>query len=168
MKLSHGSQTWVYDFLKQLENFGLLEGTRVKNFSGLINMWLKVRKKPQKKEYLIKNPLSLLKDINIVYALTTYQAENLVQSYLFPSVTDVYIKISDLHVWHKIIKKEGLVGKGNFRLLMDDEHVFYNILEKNDLKIVSIPQLIIDLYIEGGVCAEAADMLLQKMVNDYV
>ena len=168
MKLANGSQTWVYDYLKRLEHFEILEGTKVKDFNGLFNAWLKIRKIPEKKEYLIKNPLSTLKYTNLNYALTTYQAENIVQNFLFPTRTDIYINKNDEYPWHEILSNEGLVGKGNFRLLFDDDHVFYNILEKKDLKIVSIPQLIVDLYMEGVVCVEAADMLLRKMVKKYV
>jgi hypothetical protein len=50
------------------------------------------------------------------------------------------------------------------RLLLADERFFYKAFEKNGLKIVSTPQLIIDLMIEGGVCVEAAELLINKIV----
>jgi len=164
-KLVNGSFSWVHEYLRQLEARDLIDKTKVKDYEGLVNTWVNIRKKPDKKEYLIKNPLSLLRNIQFRYALTTYQAETLVQNYLFPSRTDVYIKRNDKPFWHKTLSKEGLVGKGNFRLLIDDDHVFYGSFNKKGLKIVSLPQLIVDLYNEGGVCAEAADKLLEKMVN---
>jgi hypothetical protein len=96
------------------------------------------------------------------YALTTYSAENLVQGYLFPSRVDFYIDPADLKKWHLLLSEKGLVGKGNVRILMTDNHVFYNSFVKNGLMIVSMPQLIVDLLVEGVVAVEAAEKLLEK------
>ena len=85
---------------------------------------------------------------------------------MFQSRIDVYIEEEDWKQWHDIILKKGLVGKGNMRLLLADEHVFYKSFEKNGLNIVSMPQLIIDLMIEGGVCVEAAELLIKKVMKD--
>ncbi len=52
------------------------------------------------------------------------------------------------------------------KLLLSDEHVFYNSFEKDGLKIVSMPQLIIDLMNEGGVCVEAAELLIKRTVKN--
>jgi hypothetical protein len=86
-----------------------------------------------------------------------------VQHYLFPSRVDIYIKSEDMGKWHKLITSEGLAGKGNTRLLIADSHVFYGSLKRQGLDIVSIPQLIVDLFEEGGVCTEAAEKLLEKV-----
>jgi hypothetical protein len=77
-----------------------------------------------------------------------------------------YIKEEDWKQWHDIISKKGLVGKGNLRLLLAEEHVFYKSFEKDGLKIVSTPQLILDLMIEGGVCIEAAELLIEKVMKN--
>ena len=61
---------------------------------------------------------------------------------------------------------DGLVGKGNIRLLQADNHVFYSSFERHGLKIVSLPQLILDLFEEGSVCVEAAEKLLEKVTKD--
>ena len=115
---------------------------------------------------MLKDPLEFLKHSHLSYALTTYQAENLVQNYLFPSRVDIYIKEIDWEQWHDILSKKGLVGKGNVRLILSDEHVFYNSFEKDGLKIVSMPQLIIDLMNEGGVCVEAAELLVKRIAKN--
>ena len=47
--------------------------------------------------------------------------------------------------------------------MLSDEHVFYNSFEKDGLKIVSIPQLIIDLMNEGEVCVEATELLIKGL-----
>lgn len=159
---------WVHEFLKKLQMKGLVEKTTVKDYNGLTKYWLEVKTKPEKTEYMHKDPLSLLRTTELLYALTTYQAENLVQHYLFPSRIDLYIRREDEDLWHKLITQEGLVGKGNLRLLITDNHVFYHSTERRKLKIVSLPQLIVDLLEEGGVCTEAAQKLLEKVAPNIV
>lgn len=162
------SFSWVHEFLRKLKTRELVHKTKVKNYAGLVKYWLDIKTKPQKKEYLHKNPLSLLKRSRLQYALTTYQAENLVQQYLFPSRTDLYIRREDEERWHALITRVGLMGKGNLRLLIADSHVFYRSIERKELKIVSLPQLIVDLLEEGGVCTEAAEELLEKVAMNIV
>lgn len=157
---------WVREFFSKLEEMGLVKGTTALDYLALLRYWQSVHIKYKYREYMVKEPLKLLKDIKLPYALTTYQAENLIQSYLFPSRVDIYIKEDDWKQWHDMISKKGLVGKGNMRLLLAEEHVFYKSFEKDGLKIVSTPQLIIDLMIEGGVCVEAAELLIEKVMKN--
>ena len=154
---------WVHEFLRKLEELGLVRDTKVTDYSGLVKYWLDVKTKPEKKEYMHKDPTSMIKKAQLPYALTTYQAENLVQHYLFPSRTDLYIKTEDIKKWHTLIISGGLTGKGNMRLLITDSHVFYNSFKRQGLDVVSIPQLIVDLFEEDGVCTEAAEKLLEKV-----
>jgi len=160
------SYPWVHEFLGKLEARGLVSRTRVTDYRGLIGYWQEVKTKPDKREYMHKDPLGLLNRTGLPYALTTYQAENLVQHYLFPSRTDLYIKKKDADQWHMLITMDGLVGKGNVRLLQANDHVFYRSFERRGLKIVSLPQLIVDLFEEGSVCVEAAEKLLEKVAED--
>ncbi len=163
-KKAECSRQWVILLLRKLEREKLVKGTKVVDNIKLFKYWLKLYKKPKKyREYLIKDPLKILKKINLDYAISTYYAENVVQNYIFPSRLDVYIKEEDLEKWHKFLTEEGLYGKGNVRIIITDHHVMYNKRKINKLSIVSLPQLIIDLYKEGGPCEEAAEMLLQKL-----
>jgi hypothetical protein len=75
---------------------------------------------------------------------------------------------TDTEQWHELLTKEGLVGKGNVRLLTTDDHVFYGLFQREGLNIVSLPQLIIDLFEEGGACITAAEKLLEKVAKDSV
>lgn len=161
-KEAGGTYPWIHDFLKGLERDRLIEGTHVKDYKRLMSRWQRWRLEPETREYMLRKPLSVFGRSDLPYALTTYQAENLVQNYLFPSRIDFYIVRSDLAKWHERLRGEGLVGKGNTRVLIADEHVFYNTSERSGFKIVSIPQLIVDLLAEGGVCDEAAEMLMEK------
>jgi len=162
-KKAQCSFPWTHELLYKLETLGFVKGTKVTNYAGLLRYWLQVRIQPEKREYMYRDPIRLLKKTKMQYALTTYQAENLVQKYLFPSRTDLYIKTEDAEKWHKLIAKEGLVGKGNIRLLIANSHVFYGSFIRQGLIVVCIPQLIVDLLDENGVCTEAAEKLLGKV-----
>jgi len=162
-KKAECSFPWTHELLGKLEVLELVRGTKVTNYTGLLKYWLRIKIKPEKREYMHRDPISLIKKAKMPYALTTYQAENLVQQYLFPSRTDLYIKDEDIEKWHQLLTAEGLVGKGNVRLLIADTHVFYGSFQRQNLTIVCIPQLIVDLLEEGGVCTEAAEKLLEKV-----
>lgn len=163
-KRAQCTRQWVILFLRELEKKKLVKRTKAVNPRGLIKYWLNVHKKPKKyKEYMVKEPLKLLKKAKLDYALTTYQAENIVQHHLFPSRIDIYTKEEDAQKWHSLLLKEGLYGKGNVRIVVAEEHTTYGKRKLNDLFVVSLPQLIIDLFTEGGPAAEAAEMLLAKL-----
>ena len=162
-KNAEASFPWTHEFLKNLEREGYVEGTRVLDYRGLLLYWGASRIKPKRRDYMVQEPLSLLKRSSINYALTSYQAENLVQGYLFPSRIDLYVLNQDAPSWHKLMCENGLVGHGNVRILVDDKHVFYNVNVIKDLCVVSTPQLILDLFSEGGPSIEAAELLLDKM-----
>ena len=163
-KRANCTRQWIILFLRELEKNKLVKETKVVNPAGLIKFWLTIHKKPKKyREYMIKAPLKLLKKIKLDYALTTYQAENIVQHHLFPSRIDIYIKEEDFQTWHSLLMKEGLYGKGNVRTIVTEEHIFYGKRKLNGLSVVSLPQIIIDLFAEGGPAAEAAQMLLAQL-----
>jgi hypothetical protein len=165
-KLADSSFSWVHEFMKELEKKGLLEKTVVKDYKGLIKFWLKIKTKPRTYGFMHRDPNSIIKNTLLPYALTTYSAENLVQHFLFPSRVDLYINRDDIPKWQKVITAEGLVGQGNLRLLVSDDHVFYKCFEAQGYNVVSIPQLIVDLLFEGGVCTEAGEKLLEKMASN--
>ena len=163
-KKAQCTRQWVILFLRELEKKKLVKETKVLNPAGLIRYWLTFHKKPKKyQEYMIKEPLKFLKRIKLDYVLTTYQAENLLQHYLFPSRTDIYIKEEDLQKWHSLLTKEGLYGRGNVRIVVTDEHIMYGKRKLNGIFVASLPQIIIDLFAEGGPAVEAAEMLIKTL-----
>ena len=167
-KNTNASFSWVHKYLKKLEEMGFISGTKVIDFNGLLHFWVNIRKIPEKMDYLIQNPIELLNNVNLKYAVTTYKAENIVQNYLFISRFDIYIEKKEFNIWNNILMNKGLIGKGNFRLLIDDNHVFYKMFNKQNLTLVSKPQLIVDLLLEGGVAVEAANYLINSMEGTYV
>ncbi|MFO8077471.1 MAG: hypothetical protein R6U21_02340 [Thermoplasmatota archaeon] len=162
------SQPWAHSFLYRLEKKKLIKGTKVIDVQGLFSYWLEINKYPKYREYNVQNPLEILKKTNLRYALTTYYGENFTQNYLFPSRAEIYIEEKDAVAWHELLTANGLVGKGNFRLLLDDKHVFYHNIKKKNVRIVSTPQLILDLLREEGVAAEAAYMLMKSEYHDLI
>jgi hypothetical protein len=156
------SHVWVIEFLRNLELKELVKNTKVTDIEGLFSYWLQINPRPSFREYHVQNPLEMLNKTTLNYALTTYYAESLTQNYLFPSRVDIYIEERDLQAWHKLLTMSGLVGKGNFRLLMDDHHVFYSSRKIRGYTIVSMPQLIFDLLREEGVAVEAAHLLMER------
>jgi hypothetical protein len=162
------SQPWAHSFLKRLEKINLIKKDKILDIQGLFNYWLEINEYPLYREYNIQNPLDLLKKTTLKYALTTYYAESLVQNYLFPSRVEIYIDENEALEWHKLLTENGLVGKGNFRLFLEDNHVFYHNIKKEGLNIVSIPQLILDLLREKGVAEEAGKMLMAREYHDLI
>lgn len=160
------THVWVIKVLAKLEKKKLMKNTKIIDIQGLFSYWLEISNYPLYREYNIQDPLELLKTTPLKYALTTYYAESLTQHYLFPSRVDIYIQEQDLEAWHTLLTKNGLVGKGNTRILLDDEHVFYANQKKTGYRIVSTPQLILDLLREQGVAIEAAQMLMKKEYHD--
>jgi len=167
-KEANCTHVWVIDFLRTLEQKNLVEKTKVKDIQELFYYWKEINKYPLYREYNIQNPIDFLKETKLKYALTTYYAENYTQKYLFPSRVDIYIKQKDFNEWHTQLTKKGLVGKGNLRLLLEDGHVFYSNIKKKGIRIVSIPQLILDLLREEGVAVEAAHMLMKREYHGII
>jgi len=163
-KRSECTRQWVIRFLRVLEKEKLVNRTKVTDKRKLLEFWINLSKKKNKfRSYMIKEPLELLKKSRLDYALTTYQAENIMQHYLFPSRIDIYIREPDLDRWHVLMTKNGLYGKGNVRIIIADPHTMYGKRNIKGLSIVSLPQLIVDLTKEGGPCEEAAEMLIKNV-----
>ncbi|MCK5772830.1 MAG: hypothetical protein KAH57_03505 [Thermoplasmata archaeon] len=158
------SVSWTIEYLRSLEDLGLIVKTKVKDFEGLLNEWFRISKMPRYFDFFINDPKSFLKEVNYEYTLTTYFADTLTNRILFPSRADVYIRKEDFNKWRDSLLEKGLMGKGNFRLLLGDEHISYNKIKVDGLWIVSKPQLMIDLKREGGVCLQS----YEKMVKEYV
>lgn len=156
------SEPWVLEYTEQLEQNGLIENTTVLRPRALYEEWQDIRVKPNQLSVSLQQPMELLQEIDLNYALTTYQAENLVQGFLFPSTTDFYIQPEQAKRWTQIIEDNGLLGGGNTRVRVADDHVFYNMEHYDNYTVVSVPQLIVDLLEEGGPCEEAADKLIES------
>lgn len=155
------SEEWVLEYTNRLEAAGMLEDTAIKEPRDLYEEWRNIRVEPNQLSVSFQRPLELLENSSLDYALTTFQAENLVQGFLFPSTTDFYIMPGKQQDWLNLVEDQGLLGGGNTRIKITDEHVFYNRQTVQGQLIVSTPQLIVDLLNEGGPCQEAAEKLIE-------
>ena len=163
------SEQWTGSYLKKLEKMNLIKITKVTNIYGLFKQWLKIRSPLQFAEYHIqKDPLTIIKNSNLPYALTTYQADNLIHRYLFPTRTDIYILKDDLNLWHKKLLSNGLIGAGNTRIIIADPHLIKNSIKQKGFFIVSKSQLICDLLMEGGVAIDAGNLLIRKWYSEFI
>ena len=159
------SGPWVIEFLRKLEKNKLVKGTKLLNSDKIIDYYLETMPKLKYYDFYVNNPIELLKKSKLKYAITTYTAENYFTRQLFPTRYDTYIDENDIPKWKRLIMKEGLIGKGNFRLLATyDEKIFDESSEIKGTKIVSMPLLLIDLKREGGVCMESYFLLTKKDV----
>ncbi|MDO8538368.1 MAG: hypothetical protein Q7S21_05780 [archaeon] len=168
------SPSWAIKFIKKLEKKGLVKNLKVINAKGLFELFHKLRpKKMVSRSYSIYSfesvdkLIQLFKKSNKEYAFTTYIAENILQKYLFNHRTEAYIKKEDLQEWHKQLTAIGTYGGGNVRIIVSANDELFNkkIIGKKKAYLVNLPQLISDLYAEGGSAGEAADMLLEKLVK---
>lgn len=163
------SQPWALTYLKKLESMNLIKNTKVIDAYNLYEYWLKIRSPIEYSEYHLKiDPLSIIKNSGLSYALTTYQADRLIHNYLFPTRTDFYVLREDLDSWHKCLLSNGLVGKGNTRILIADPHLIKNSIKRRGFYLVSKSQLICDLFIEGGIAIDAANRLIGKWYSDFI
>lgn len=161
-QLADVSESWTRQYTDRLEDDGLIVDTQVLEPRNLYEKWRQLRIKPNHLAVSLQQPDQLLKELNLEYALTTYQAENLHQGLLFVSSTDFYISPDEIDDWLDLVENQGLLGGGNTRIRVTDNHVFYNTQHINDEVTVSVPQLIVDLLDEGGPCTEAAENLIDK------
>lgn len=155
------SESWCRTLLDRYEERGYIDGTTVKDARALFEEWLETRVEPKRVEVAFQNPLETITESGLRYVLTTSYAENMSQGFLFQTTADFYIQPEEAEEWVKLIRENGLVGGGNTRLWVIDEHVFYQSGEINGYSVVSPPQLIVDLMSEDGPAMEAADSLIK-------
>ncbi|MBU1159139.1 MAG: helix-turn-helix domain-containing protein [Candidatus Thermoplasmatota archaeon] len=156
------SYGWAYRILKGLEHDGLIDGSKIIQPKGLFLRWAERRDLRLFREYNVQQPDETIAGSELDHAFTGYFAENHLGQYLFPRYREFYIKKEDMIKWHQLLTKHGYVGKGNTQVLLADDHVFFERQHVDSHSLVSIQQLIVDLYRTGAECAEAADLLVSK------
>lgn len=156
------SKGWAYSYFDQLESQGFIEDATVRDPEGLYDHWLETRIQPNTVRVAFQEPLDRIQETGLEYALTTDEAEQIHQGFLFVSSTDLYVREADIETWLDVIEEHGLIGGGNTELRATDEHVFYNTQTIEGVTTVSIPQLIVDLLDEDGPAVEAANRLMAR------
>ncbi len=154
---------WAHRVLSGLEGDGLIKEREVVDPVGLFTRWASRRDRRVYREYHVREPAELIRGAEMDHALTGYFAENLIGHYLFPRYHEVYIREQDAAAWHDLLTSQGMVGRGNVQVIVADEHVFYERQEVDGWPLVSVQQVIVDLYRTGVECAEAADLLVGRL-----
>jgi len=162
-EISYG---WAHKILTELQNKDIIKGTIIKRPRHLLDIWSNHRFPLLYREYHVQIPKEVLKKVKMEYAFSTYFGEHLLGGYLFPHRFDIYIHEHDAAVWHAYLSNKGYVGRGNIRIMLSDEHVFWDGKKIDGWPVVSNQQLIVDLIREGGECLEAADILISRYYND--
>lgn len=153
---------WAYEYLGRLADRGLVDGAAVVDPRALYELWQETRIQPNAVRVSLQEPLDRIREAGLDYALTTDEAEQVHQGFLFPSTTALYVREDDIDDWLTLVEREGFVGGGNTELRATDEHVFYNAQTVEDVTTVSVPQLVVDLLDEDGPAVEAANRLLAR------
>lgn len=156
------SSSWAYEYLDQLATDGILEETIVLDPSTLYKRWQETRVQPNAVQVSLQQPLDRIREAGLNYALTTDEAEQVHQGFLFPSTTALYVRENDISDWLDLIEQKGFVGGGNTEFRVTDEHVFYNAQTIKGVRTVSVPQLIVDLLDDDGPAVEAANRLMAR------
>jgi hypothetical protein len=156
------STSWAYDYIDTLAGDNLVDETAVVDPRALYERWQETRIQPNTVQVALQQPLDRIKESGLDCALTTDEAEQLHQGFLFASSTAIYVREDDIEDWLNLIEQHGFVGGGNTELRATDEHVFYNTATVDNLVTVSIPQLIVDLLDEDGPATEAANRLMNQ------
>lgn len=161
------SQPWVIEFLRGLERRGLVEGTKVVDRMALAKFGASIARGPLNTvECHHQHPVELLKTLGSGYAVTTTYAENELTHLLFRTRCDVYVTESAMKWLLERIRKEGLLGRGNLRLMIPyDPAVIAEASVIHELTIVSRGQLMLDLMKEGGVCVQAVEEMVKRDVR---
>jgi len=164
-----------------LESSGHLEkrrGIRIVSWEKLLKSWsytvsVKENEKieflgAERPQYLIKKISKLLS--KEAYAFTLFSATEIIAPYVAPNKVHLYIPKDKEKVISKIFVKEGimLAEEGNIVCYLVDEKHFYGSKEIRGIKIISLPQLYVDLVSYGGRGEEAAENILKLLAEKNV
>ena len=160
--------------MNQLRQVGILRGTRVANYERFFEFWALIAEKPRAVDFFIGKPEGFFRPQTArSFAITTYGAEAMRYGYLNVARLDLYILAKDEEFWRTRAEDRGAVrGNGNLRLLVGDPDLIRTskledravpfLDAPSALPAVGDPQLVLDLYREGGPAVEAAGRIVEK------
>jgi len=174
-KVSLGMTVKIVNALESCGHLEKKRGIRVISWEKLLKSWsytvsteenekmeFLAAERPQ---YIIKKISSLLRKEN--YAFTLFSATEIVYPYVAPDKVHLYILKNEKKKISEILVKEGIMPaeKGNIICYLVDEKQFYGGKEVRGVKVISLPQLYVDLLSYGGRGEEAAEQILKSMKN---
>ena len=119
----------------------------------------------ERPEYLFKKISLIAAQNNLTYTFTLYSATEFVSPFVVPNTLDFYILEGDKEKWETNLVKHNIfpAEKGNITVYLVNKDYFYNLFEVNGSKIISLPQLYVDLFSLGGRGEEAAQQIFKIM-----
>lgn len=174
-KVSLGMTVKIVNALEACRHLEKRRGIKILNYEKLLKSWsytvsIKENKKieflaVERPQYLIKKISQLL--IEEAYAFTLFSATEIIAPYVAPNKVHLYILKEKEKNISKIFVKEGMMPaeEGNIICYLVDEQHFYGSQEVRGIKIISLPQLYVDLLSYGGRGEEAAEQILMRDKN---
>ncbi len=177
-KVSLGMTVKIVLALQSCRHLNKHQGIKIVNWEKLLKAWsLSVsiyenEKReflaPERPQYLIKKIGQLLK--SETYVFTLFSATEIVAPYVVPDKVHLYILRNEEKKISEILVKNGIIPaeEGNIICYLVDEKHFYGSQEVRGIKIISLPQLYVDLVSYGGRGEEAAEQVLRLMREQNV
>ncbi len=172
-KVSLGMAVKVVNALESCSYLEKKRGIKVINYEKLLKSWsytvsIKENKKiefltAERPQYVIKKISELLR--KETYAFTLFSATEIFSPYVAPNKVHIYILKDKEKEISEIFIKEGIMPaeEGNIVCYLVDEKHFYGSQEIRGVKIISLPQLYVDLVSYGGRGEEASEQLLKLL-----
>ncbi len=123
---------------------------------------------PERPQYLLKKISNILQ--KETYAFTLFSATEIVAPYVAPNKLHLYISKGAEQKVSKLFGKNGIIPaeEGNIVCYVVDESHFYGSKEIRGVKVISFPQLYVDLISYGGRGEEAAEYVLKLIEGKNV
>lgn len=172
-KVSLGMAVKIVNALESCGHLVKKRGIKITSWEKLLKSWaytvsVKENKKieflaAERPQYLIKKISGILKKED--YAFTLFSATELVAPYVAPDKVHLYILKDRVKEISEILTKEGIMPaeKGNIICYLADKNSLYGAKEIRGVKVISLPQLYIDLVSYRGRGEEASEFILNLM-----
>src|SRR3989344_1476472 len=171
--VSLGMAVKIVNSLASTQFINKKNGIKVVQYERLLKAWaytVSVNENPkiefiaaERPQYLIKKISNLLK--NEKYAFTLFSATEVTFPYVTPNKVHLYILKTKEKEISKIFISEAVTPaeEGNVICYLVDESHLFGSLEIRGIKIISLPQLYVDLISYGGRGQEAAEQILNLL-----
>ncbi len=172
-KVSLGMTARIANALESCGHLEKTRGIRIVNYEKLLKSWLytvSIRENEKVEFLTAERPQYMIKKIGELlrketYAFTLFSATEIVAPYVAPNKVHLYILKDKEKEISEIFFGEGIMPaeEGNIICYLVDKNHFYGSMETRGLKIISLPQLYVDLASYGGRGEEAAEYILNLL-----
>lgn len=172
-KVSLGMTARIANALESCGHLEKTRGIRIVNYEKLLKSWsytVSIRENEKVEFLTAERPQYMIKKIGELlrketYAFTLFSATEIVAPYVAPNKVHLYILKDKEKEISEIFFGEGIMPaeEGNIICYLVGKNHFYGSMETRGLKIISLPQLYVDLVSYGGRGEEAAEYILNLL-----